>query len=47
MEVVVQVMYCAEARTTFAADLKRVAEDGVKMATKALQVHLLFAPFKF
>jgi hypothetical protein len=33
-----QVIYCAEARTTFAADVKRVAADGVLLAAKALQV---------
>lgn len=37
MQGISKVIYCAEARTTFAADVKRVAADGVLLAAKALQ----------
>lgn len=31
-------IYCADARSTITADVKRVCEDGVLVAAKALQV---------
>lgn len=43
-QLVVQVIYCADARTTLTVDVKRVCEDGVLTASKALQVRSKLQP---
>ena len=35
---VLQVVYCADARTNLTGDVKRVSEDGILTLAKALQV---------